>query len=154
MKLELLKFLTGSFNWFVLEFGKITAFPILIYEAMERWFWFGCDCSISFNSTGTIYHLQCHCYLGDKVFRILHIITFPTRHYNLHCNFGIKMFPLTAQTEDTYQNIISLSCHEQVCPLKHTCSWHDKLIILWILNRQAKISLCTPIKAGPLWRRP
>ena len=26
---------------------------------------------------------------------------------------------------------------------KHTCSWHDKLIIiLWILNRQAKISLC------------
>ena len=28
-------------------------------------------------------------------------------------------------------------------PLKHTCSWHDKLIIiLWILNRQAKISLC------------
>ena len=58
---------------------------------------------------------------------------------------------------------ISLSCHEQVClsglrferyfshhrekylskhsPLKHTCSWHDKLIVLWILNRQAKISL-------------
>ena len=27
-------------------------------------------------------------------------------------------------------------------PLKHTCSWHDKLIVLWILNRQAKISLC------------
>ena len=27
-------------------------------------------------------------------------------------------------------------------PLKLTCSWHDKLIILWILNRQAKISLC------------
>ena len=29
-------------------------------------------------------------------------------------------------------NIISLSCHEQVClsgPLKHTCSWHDKLIV-------------------------
>ena len=26
--------------------------------------------------------------------------------------------------------------------LKHTCSWHDKLIVLWILNRQAKISLC------------
>ena len=26
-------------------------------------------------------------------------------------------------------------------PLKHTCLWHDKLIILWILNRQAKISL-------------
>ena len=26
-------------------------------------------------------------------------------------------------------------------PLKHTCSWHDKLIVLWILNRQAKISL-------------
>ena len=23
-------------------------------------------------------------------------------------------------------------------PLKHTCSWHDKLIVLWILNRQAK----------------
>ena len=64
-----------------------------------------------------------------------------------------------------YYNItISLSCHEQVClsglrferyfshhqarwwekylskrsPLKHTCSWHDKLIVLWILNRQAK----------------
>ena len=38
-------------------------------------------------------------------------------------------------------NTISLSCHEQVClsglcfplkrnPLKHTCSWHDKLIVL------------------------
>ena len=25
--------------------------------------------------------------------------------------------------------------------LKHTCSWHDKLIVLWILNRQAVISL-------------
>ena len=24
-------------------------------------------------------------------------------------------------------------------PLKHTCSWPDKLIVLWILNRQAKI---------------
>ena len=41
-----------------------------------------------------------------------------------------------------YYYTISLSCHEQVCPLKHTCSWHDKLIVLWILNRQAKISLC------------
>ena len=29
---------------------------------------------------------------------------------------------------------------------QHTCSWHDKLIIiLWILNRQAKISLCINI---------
>ena len=27
-------------------------------------------------------------------------------------------------------------------PLKHTCSWHDKLVVLWILNRQAKIFLC------------
>ena len=27
-------------------------------------------------------------------------------------------------------------------PLKHTCSWHDKLTVLWILNRQVKISLC------------
>ena len=27
-------------------------------------------------------------------------------------------------------------------PLKHTCSWRDKLIILCILNRQAKIFLC------------
>ena len=26
-------------------------------------------------------------------------------------------------------------------PLKHSCSWHDKLIVLWILNRQAKIFL-------------
>ena len=34
---------------------------------------------------------------------------------------------------------ISLSCHLNI--LKHTCSWHDKLIVLWILNRQAKISL-------------
>ena len=25
--------------------------------------------------------------------------------------------------------------------LKNTCSWHDKLIVLWILNRQAKIFL-------------
>ena len=26
-------------------------------------------------------------------------------------------------------------------PLKHTCSWRDKLIVLWILNREAKIFL-------------
>ena len=26
-------------------------------------------------------------------------------------------------------------------PLKHACSWRDKLIVLWILNRQAKIFL-------------
>ena len=25
--------------------------------------------------------------------------------------------------------------------IKHTCSWHDKLIVLWTLNRQAKIFL-------------
>ena len=25
--------------------------------------------------------------------------------------------------------------------LKHTCSWHDKLIVLWILNRQTKMFL-------------
>ena len=61
---------------------------------------------------------------------------------------------------------ISLSRHEQVCliglhferyfsqwwekylskrsplkHLKHTCSWRDKLIVLWILNSQAKIFL-------------
>ena len=45
-------------------------------------------------------------------------------------------------TNKILSNIISLSCHEQVNLLKLTCSWHDKLIILWILNRQAKISLC------------
>ena len=28
-------------------------------------------------------------------------------------------------------------------PLKHTCSWCDNLIVLWILNRQAKIFLHT-----------
>ena len=27
------------------------------------------------------------------------------------------------------------------CPIKHTCSWRDKLIALWTLNRQAKIFL-------------
>ena len=26
-------------------------------------------------------------------------------------------------------------------PLKHTCSWRDKLIVLWILNRHAKIKI-------------
>ena len=30
---------------------------------------------------------------------------------------------------------------EHTCLLKHTCSWLDKLIVLWILNRQAKIFL-------------
>ena len=64
-------------------------------------------------------------------------------------------------------NTISLSRHEQVClngprfqryfthhrdgmgevsmmgevSLKHTCSWSYKLIVLWILNRQAKLFL-------------
>ena len=58
-----------------------------------------------------------------------------------------------------HYNTISLSRHEQVCLsrlrferygrwwekylskrslLKHTYSWRDKLIVLWILNRQAK----------------
>ena len=35
--------------------------------------------------------------------------------------------------------IVSLS---KCSPLKQTCSWYDKLIVLWILNRQAKICLC------------
>ena len=55
---------------------------------------------------------------------------------------------------------LKLSCHEQVCLIrlrferyfgwwekylskrsliKHTCSWRDKHIVLWTLNRQAKI---------------
>ena len=58
-------------------------------------------------------------------------------------------------------NTISLSRHEQVCLMrlhfkryfshqkylskrsliKHTCSWRDKLIALWTLNRQVKIFL-------------
>ena len=33
--------------------------------------------------------------------------------------------------------------------MKHTCSWHDKLVILWTLNRQVKIFLrdsdCVPL---------
>ena len=33
-------------------------------------------------------------------------------------------------------------CLSKRSPLKHTYSWHDKLIVLWIQNRQAKISLC------------
>ena len=28
-----------------------------------------------------------------------------------------------------------------VIPLKHTCSWRDQFIVLWILNRKAKIFL-------------
>ena len=62
-------------------------------------------------------------------------------------------------------NTMSLLRHEQVClsglpfetyfshyrekylskrsPLKNTCSWRDKLIVLWILNRQEKIFLHT-----------
>ena len=24
------------------------------------------------------------------------------------------------------------------CLIKHSCSWHDKLIVLWTLNRQVK----------------
>ena len=65
-----------------------------------------------------------------------------------------------------FDNAMSLLRHEQVCLsglpferyfsryrekylskrslLKHTCSWRDKLIVLWILNRQEKIFLCTP----------
>ena len=27
------------------------------------------------------------------------------------------------------------------CLIKHTCSWRDKLVLLWTLNRQAKIFL-------------
>ena len=34
----------------------------------------------------------------------------------------------------------------------YTCSWRDKLIVLWILNRQAKIFLCTRNLYLYLWR--
>ena len=37
-------------------------------------------------------------------------------------------------------NMLNILVHNKF--IIHTCSWHDKLIILWILNRQAKISLC------------
>ena len=52
---------------------------------------------------------------------------------------------------NVYFNTKSLSRHEQVCVwekyfskrslIKHTCSWRDKFIVLWTLNRQAKIFL-------------
>ena len=37
--------------------------------------------------------------------------------------------------------ILVLSHHEQVCLIKHTCLWRDKLVMLWTMNRQAKIFL-------------
>ena len=74
---------------------------------------------------------------------------------------------LTIFEQNIFNITISLSCHEQVClsglrfeiyvshhrarwwekylskrsPLKHTCLWHDKLNVLWILKWQVKISL-------------
>ena len=35
--------------------------------------------------------------------------------------------------------------------LKHTCSWLDKLIVLWILNRQAKIFLRIVLASLAKW---
>ena len=39
--------------------------------------------------------------------------------------------------------LVSYVSRDTFSPLKHTCSWLDKLIVLWILSRQAKIFLRT-----------
>ena len=80
--------------------------------------------------------------------------------------FMIDLFVLFTMTNiHPSDNTMSLLRHEQVClsglpferyfshyrekylskrsPLKNTCSWRDKLIVLWILNRQEKIFLHT-----------
>ena len=75
--------------------------------------------------------------------------------------------------QTSHTSTISLSRHEQVCLMrlrferyfshhrawwwekylskrsliKHTCSWRDKLIVLWTLNREAKIFLRKVIQA-------
>ena len=89
------------------------------------------------------------------------IIVHPVSYYRL--SIFTAFYHFSVISANFILNTISLSCHEQVClsglcferyfsrwwekylskrsPLKHTCSWRDKLIILWILNRQAKIFL-------------
>ena len=63
------------------------------------------------------------------------------------CHFHHNIFPQGNELHGTW-NVILYQWYNKFImswtssPLKHTCSWHDKLIILWILNRQAKISLC------------
>ena len=76
--------------------------------------------------------------------------------------YSFKFFLFHIIKKECY-NTMRLSRHEKAClsglrfegylshhrakylskrnPLKHTCLWRDKLIVLWILNRQAKIFL-------------
>ena len=87
-------------------------------------------------------------------------------------SFSVHMLWMPLSTK-----IMSVSRHKQVCLIRlsferyfshlppcnvpppfsnhslneHTCSWHDKLISLWTLNRQAKIFLRTWV--SPIWRQ-
>ena len=79
-----------------------------------------------------------------------------TRNRHLRSNHGVWIKTQKNNSEHGSNYTISLSRHEQVCLIrlcfegrsiskhsliKHTCLWHDKLIVLWTLNRQAKIFL-------------
>ena len=57
-----------------------------------------------------------------------------------YCSVKVIIFTLTMRDIIIYVARWSEKYLSNRNPLKHTCSWRDKLIVLWTLNRQAKIS--------------
>ena len=94
--------------------------------------------------------------LGDVVRGafFVNLLVFSLKYISPHSRFANSVyFTLPPANKDTYQqDQRKIKVEETIqinyllpCQINYlllTCSWHDKLIILWILNRQAKISLC------------
>ena len=74
-----------------------------------------------------------------RFYKDVFLNSFFLRAARLWNSLAIECFPLVYDLNSLKSRInrhtISLSRHE------HTCSWRDKLMVLWTLNRQAKIFL-------------
>ena len=121
--------------------------------------WF---CNLPNNVLGKINTVKCWSWLLDPRTTLLNLQTRSFPKFGFVIEFFIEA-KLKKHTQNDTDTRISLSRHEQVClsglrferyfsrwwekylsklsPLKHTCSWRDKLVVSWILNRQAKIFL-------------
>ena len=76
--------------------------------------------------------LICPIILISHIVQLLLICKFYYYHKGPHINM-CDIIIYVAQWWGKYLSKLS--------PLKHTCLWCDKLIVLWILNRQVKIFL-------------
>ena len=60
----------------------------------------------------------------------------------------LRIFPLNMRDTIVYVALWWEKYLSKRSLIKHTCSWRDKLIVLWTLNGQAKIFLCISNKSA------